>query len=302
MRKNRSRLIFLTIILFISFGLLVAKDRIIKFRFTKPAQPFASIKKGEITQLSLKMYKKGVVLIQKNSQWFVEKDKEEYPANQEEVNKIINNMIAFKKDEVVSKNKDLLTNFGLLERSVELKSVEIKTKNKIYTLYLGKDYTFDTLYAKLENENEVYLIKDFEKGFVEHDYRDLKVKLIENEEKISSISIESSGKPLLLEKKSNEWFLADKKAKRERVDFFINDLKNLMATNIMKDDILKSQLTYPSLTLTAIEGNSKKKAEFTLKDITNKNTYYLKTSSPYLYELPAASVESLHKEQKDFIE
>jgi gliding motility-associated-like protein len=45
-------------------------------------------------------------------------------------------------------------------------------------------------------------------------------------------------KKIVLEKKGNDWMLGDKKAQKDNVDFYINQIKTLKATDIIKTDTI----------------------------------------------------------------
>jgi len=136
--------------------------------------------------------------------------------------------------------------------------------------------------------------------FSDVDWRDLKVKLINDQEKINSIEINysSKGKKIILVKEKNNWKINEKNAKKERVDFFINDLITLKADDIITQE--NFTLLNPEITINVKENNQLKKASIFSIDT---NYYLLKIEgNKLIYKIKKIYISSLEKDEDDFIQ
>lgn len=296
MKKLTNKLIKLSVLLVLLIVIFIINNKVTSlFVPKKDLQLFAQLNKNDFSQLNIISATKETILYKKNDQWFLKKDSLEYKADEERVNNIIDNILAFKKEEVVSNNKNKHQELGIGQQLVRF-----KVKNKTISIYIGKTSGITKNYVRINDENEVYVTEGFTDIFYPDDYRDLSVHFISDENKITSVTINYSGKNTILDKKNNDWFTNDKKLKKERIDFFLNDLKTLKATDIYKDENINNELIEPALIIIAKEGSKEQKADFFTKD---KDKYLLKTSnSNHIFEIASGYVESLKKEEKDFSE
>jgi len=296
MKRNKKRLIQLVVVLFIAFALIIIKNQSAgwrtKFLPQKLNQPFLLLKKEEITEMLITK-DKTTSLYKKGGLWFTKKDNNEFRADEERINKIIESLINLKKGDTISSNKNKHKDLG-----IDKQKIEIKMSGKSYVIYIGNSTGLSNNYVRIGDENEVFVSSGFEEAFTSDDYRDLLVHLINAETKVISIEINFDDKKTVLSKKGNDWKIGDKSAKKDRVDFFLNDLKTLKA-----NDILVKETNFPTVIPTSItikEGAQEKSIDFYLQD---ENNYLAKTSvSEFIYQIPAAYVASLKKEEKDFVE
>ncbi len=292
MRKTQSRFFKLTLLLLTLLLLFIFKTQFANFFDQKTPLVFPDLKTQSVQEITL-FGEKTTSLYKKNDIWFVKEKKAEFRADQERIKTLVNNLVNLKKEEIVSTNKTKQQNFAIGKEKISF-----KTKDKNLTIFIGKAASLNKTYLRVNNQNEVFIGEGFNNAFYPDDYRDLLVHLINNEDKINQLEIDSDGKKIVLEKKKNDWLINNKKAKQEKVDFFINDLKMLKA-----DDILTKKINLPAnyqLQIKLKENNQEKSAYFYPED---ENNYFLKTSnSDLIYQLSAASVSSLKKEEKDFIE
>lgn len=297
MKNNQSRLIKLLIALIAVFIILAVKNESsswrTKFFPQKSNQPFLTIKKDQINEVILTKDKTSKVYKKKND-WIVKNNNSEFRADKEKINKIIEGFINLKKESIVSSNKNKHKELG-----IDKQKIEVKASGKTYTVYLGNTSGLSNNYVRINKENDVFIAGGFEEAFVSEDYRDLSVPLVNDEIKVTSIEIDSEHERIFLIKEKSDWKIADKTAKKDRVEFYLNDLKSLQAK-----DVLKKQENYPAvnpeLSITLEEDNKKKTIGFYLPDEENYSARV--TSSNFDYIIPAAYVASLKKEEKDFLE
>ncbi len=296
MQKSNQRFSIIVFLLIAALFSLVLKNNWSKLFPQKTESLFSKIKKNKIIQISLSQNSKKTNLYLKNNHWYLKKNNIEYKADEKRIRDIIDSFISLKKEEVVSKNKNKHSQFGIGKDKISF-----KTNKKTYTLYIGKPQGLDKNYLRINNSAEVFIAQGFNNVFYPEDFRDLRVKFINQENNITQVIISFNGSQIVLKKKKKDWFINKDKVKKESIDFFLNDLKTLKAEDIVSDNVIVKQ---PLLTIKVKENNTEKIAEFFAKNKTDdNNNYYLKTSNSSLFfEVSSNSVDNLKKERQYFLE
>ena len=226
MEKNRKRLILLAACLFI-ITLLVIRTNTSLFLPSK--QPFIfTLNEQDIISLTLTGEQKKQTVVKDKTKWTIKKDGQIYNADLEKVQALIKTLNGITKETIVSKNIN-----KHIELGIGIQSIVIKTQDKNDTIYVGKEHTGDICYAKLNDEDEVFLGNGLANISLDEDFRDLKTHLLKNESQIKSISINSDEGDVLLVKKKSDWMIGDKKALINPVTYFLDNLKNLTASDII---------------------------------------------------------------------
>ncbi len=257
----------------------------------KIPKPFADLQINDIEKIILKSEEKIAEIFKKENHWYVVRDADEFAADEKRIENIIENIQSLQKEDIVSNNTTKREEFEIGKRTIE-----IKTPKKIFTLYIGTDHTSYANYVSANDEDDVFLASGFADIFISDDFRDLRVPLIQDEKFVSSITIELDGKKTTLSKKGDDWVIGEKKVKKDRVDFFINDLATLKASDMTKNKITRSG----NLSIDIIEQNVKSTAVFF--PISEKTYQAIISNNDFTYSIPSPYVESLKKEEKDFIE
>jgi len=293
-KKTLNRLLILSAIFTLLFLFLFSYRKISNLiETTKNVSPFKKIKFSEINKIIFEKENKKNEIYKKNNLWYLKEKEEEFKADQEKIEKIIEAIKEIKKGEIVSKNKNKHQQFGIGKNKIK-----IFTKNDEITIYVGDTFNLNSNYLRINEENEVFLGENFNDFLTTKDWRDLKIGLIEKEENVEELILNFEGKILFFKKEKNEWKINQKKAKKDRVDFFINEIATLKANDILYDENFHD--INPSLTLEIKEKNKIKKADFFEKD---KDRYLLKTSlNNFIYQISAVYVSSLKKNEEDFIQ
>src|SRR3989338_1720242 len=292
MKRNRIRLIQLVTLLLIILALLFIKNNLSQFLPKKPDQPFSTLKKEQIRQILLTK-DKTTFLYKKDKVWYVKKGSQEFRADTERINNIIDSFVSLSKNEVISSNKKKHKSLG-----IDKQKIEIKTNGKTYTIYLGNITGLSKNYIRIGDDNEVFIVEGFAEVFTSEDYQDLIVHLINDETKVTLIEINFEDNKTILTKRGNDWKIGDKTAKKDRVDFFLNDLKTLKANDILPKDTILAQVISGQI---AVNENANKKSIMIYSK--DEDNYLTKTSeSEFVFQIPAAYVASLKKEEKDFVE
>ena len=292
MRKNTLRLIILAAVIVVLSGIILLKKIITSYMNQDAPRPFKQIKKEGVAGITLQDDKKETKLYKNKNEWALQKDGVEYRADQERIDSLLNGFVNLEKGEIASNNKEKHSSFG-----IGTKKISVKSKSQLFVIYIGNVAGLNKNYVRIDNENELFIVSGFTEAFSHEDFRDLRVGLVQNEDQVNEVEIAFDYDKLALVKKNNEWYSKEKKLKKERVDFFLNDLKTLKATDILKETPL---LENSNLTIKIKENDQQRTAEFFQKD---NNSYFLKTStSEKIFQVDGVYVNSLKKQEKDFTE
>lgn len=255
----------------------------------KIPKPFADLQISDVEKVILKSEEKTAEIFKKENRWYVMRDTDEFAADEKRVGGIIENMQSLQKEDIVSNNKTKREEF-----EIDKKTIEIKTAKKIFTLYVGTNHTSAANYVSANDENDVFLASGFADIFISDDFRDLRVPLIQDEKLVSSITVDFDGKKTTIAKKGDDWIIGEKKVKKDRVDFFINDLATLKASDMTKNKITQSG----NLSIEIVEQNVKNTAVFS--PVSEKTYQATISNNDFTYSIPSPYIESLKKEEKDF--
>lgn len=288
MKKTTSRLVKLMVIFFLLMVILVLGRRWPTL-FKKDTAAFPGLKKESIEKLVFTDDKDKNEIVRRANRWFVG----EFPSDEERVNRVIAAISGLQKDDIVSKNQTKYAVFG------------VEGKRKIafnnHVVYVGEAAGFSQTYLRVDDDPLVYVVgADWTSFFYPNDFRDLRVYLFNDEDKVDRLSLFWGGKTLALIKKKADWWLGDAKAKKERVDFLLNEIKTLKGSNLVKKDQIETAKYPEAVRIELIEAKKTKRAVFYQQD---KDNYYLQqTDSAWIYQIPASYVASLKKEDKDLLD
>ncbi|PJB88155.1 hypothetical protein CO083_03245, partial [Candidatus Roizmanbacteria bacterium CG_4_9_14_0_8_um_filter_34_12] len=229
MKKNQQRNFWLGLSTVILLLILIFGNRIIlKF---KPGSPFLfHFDKKQVVKIKIINGSNTTTLQNKNNLWYILKKDTEFLADQARIDQILDTLKTLKKEDIISNNKEKQFEFGINNTSIDL-----STKDKSWKLYLGKNYSSSQLYVKTNDSEDVFLASNLSSILYPEDYRDLNLHLINDENKVTQIELDDNITKLVLLKKKDKWFIGEKEAKKDRVDFLINDLKTLSANDIIKE-------------------------------------------------------------------
>lgn len=289
MNKTTKRLLKLAIIL-IFFLLLFILIKNVLVLFPARVYVFASLKKEPIQKLVFTLDKKKITVTKKNNQWTTEN----FPADFERIEQLVDSLINLKKDDIASQNKNTYAEFAVEgKRKIEFNS---------HVLYIGSADSFSRTYFRADTDPLVYISTiDFSSLLAQEDFRELNVLLITDESKVNKIVFSIKDKTIEVEKKKDVWMMRNgKKAKKEQVDFWINDIKTLKGNDIFAEKSIDFSKRDKEMTISIKEGDKEKKGVFYKKD--EDSYYFHQEKSGYIYYIPAVSVTSVQKEEKDLIE
>lgn len=289
MRKENRRFLTLLFLLFLLICLFILIQKLPPL-FKKEEKILNKIKKDQIKKIIITEGKEKKIITKNNNRWLIKN----FPADQERIEKIIDELVNLTKEEIVSSNKNKYRDFEVEGR----RKIEIEN----HIIYIGKTYSFGKSYFRIDSDPNVYLSsEDLSSFFYPKDFRDLKVYFILDDKKIERIEEYWQGKSLKLTKKEDKWLISNgKTAKREKVDFFINDIVTLKGDDVFEKKNINLSDYQADLLLIVSENGKEKKGTFYQKD--QEKYYFYQESSNYIYQIPAAYISSLKKEEKDLIE
>lgn len=232
-------------------------------------------------------------MLKKDNHWYINVNNETYPADSERITRIIAGIATITDEEIVSTNKDRHIVLG-----IEKQRIILKNNTEVKTIYIGESAGIDKYYVRLNDEDLVVIASGMSEVFFPEDYRDLKPKLIIDENNPQKINLNWEENKILLMKKKDTWMVNNINAKKDRIDFFLNDIKTLIATDMYKSLNDKTDQNEPIISIVFTQNNKETVAEFRQDDTEN---YILKVSgNQYMYRIPAVYVNALKKTVSDF--
>ncbi len=293
MNHNRKRLLLLSFVLILFLALFYSKDFILKYTTPKTASLF-SLTNDNTSQFLLTGESLSQKIIKNGNKWFVEKGGKQFTADPEKVSTLIQTLNDLSQETIVSKNKNKHADFGI---GTEI--IVVKTANRERTLYLGESYGSNARYARLDKDAAVFVGENLQSILINSDFRDLKTHILDDESTLQSMEIEMNGVKTKLMKNKDEWTLGDKKLKSGTVSYYINDLKNLTASDIIEANAKVTE-TNPTLTIRLKTQKQENIIDFVKYD---EKSYAMKSPLyPWLFLIPEVNVASLQKQEKDFLE
>lgn len=293
MKKNRKRLLVLSFVLIVFLTLFYSKDFILKYTTPKTPSLF-SLTNDNTSQFLLTGESLSQKVIKNGGKWFIEKNGKQFAADPEKMATLIQTLNGLSQETIVSRNKNKHTDFGI---GVEI--IVVKTIDREQTLHLGKPYGSSARYARLSKEDAVFVGDNLQSILINNDFRDLKTHVLDDDSSLQSMEIEMNGVKTKLLKNKDGWTLGEKKLKSGTVNYYINDLKNLTATDIIEANAKITQ-TNPTLTIRLKTQKQEDEISFIKYD---EKSYAMKSPSyPWLLLIQEVNVASLQKQEKDFLE
>lgn len=293
MNKTTKRLIKLFIILFffvVVFILITQKSLL----FPQHMEVFPLLKKESIRKVIVSEDKNKSTVEKKNTQWMIG----DFLADAVRIDQILDMITTLKKDDIASQNKKKYADFGVDGG----KKIEFDT----HVIYVGDGKGGTSYhYFRVDTDPIVYrTASDFSSLLTIEDLKDLNTHFINKEDAVEYVNLSWGSTNLESVKKNNEWTVNGKKAFKERVDFFINDIKTLKGDEIFKKETIDFATLPVELSIAIKESGKTKKSIVYRKDAPSKEDiiyYFYQKDSTFVYKIPSSYVASLKKEEKDMI-
>ncbi len=294
MKKTNKRFIVLIVLCILAFSVIGIKKA---YRYYSQKyvshRVFPNLNQKTVSDILIKNNGQQYDIYSKNGQWKIKKNGVEYNADPSRIQQILSAFSSFKKNDIVSNNPAKKSDFGIGPESIILQS---GTQN--YSVFIGKNSGVDTVYVTVDNNPDVFTSDLFTDILSPSDFRDLNPHVIANESNVSKVSIENDTNTLTIQNSKGSWTSGTTPLLKERVDFFLNDIKTLKANDVVPYNTVQDQLATPYLTLVITEHNKTTATKAYEKD---KDNYYVHVeNAPLIYEIPAVYITSLNKQLSDF--
>ncbi len=242
---------------------------------------------NDVYEINIESKDKKIILSRNGQKWY-QKDKQMlFPVDNSRVKEIISSMLSFDKENLVSRNQKNYAQFDVNNNKIVLYDKSHKILAKIY---IGKTFGLNSNYIRVGKD--VFIVNDVPDIASISDLKDLNPHLINSEDKISKVQIKLPNENISLTKNNKGWYLNGKEVKQERVDFFLNTLKTLKAS-----DILKRVKITPQIKILVVENNKTKTLILQKKRENNINYYLANTdiNSNFTYKINGVYLSDILK-------
>lgn len=266
---------------------------------------YTNFEAKDIDKVEIKQSNKTTVIEKRESVWKVN-SANEFNADQQAVNSLIEQSLNLNKDVVASENKDKKENFDVDdEKGINVKL--FKSGEEKANFYVGKVGTdFDSTYIRLANEDTVYLSR----GYVRHyfdkeDWRDLKIYSFASEKTVKlALKYRDIKNNVEMSKKDNKWLISypqAKEAKASSIDSILNSLGDLTANDVENQKNSKEcGLNNPQLVI-RLELEDGSKINLLIGQKSDDTHYYVKREGENaIFVVSQGIIENLMKKIGDF--
>jgi hypothetical protein len=289
MRNPTKRFFALVFVFILALGVYILIQKAPGL-FKKEERVLKTLNKESVDKVIISDDKDKIIAEKKNKQWLINN----FPADQERIEKIIDTLVNLKKEKKVSTNKNKYADFGVDgKRKIDLDK---------QVVYIGKIYSYGKSYFRIDDDPNVYLAdEDLSDLLSPQDFRDLQVYFVLDENKTNELTLEWDNQRTVVKREKEGWKASSGKIiKKEKIDFLLNDIKTLKGDDVF--DRKKIDLSNYLVDLTIfIKENEKEKIGVFYKE--NEEKYYFyQEGANYIYQIPAAYVASLKKKEEDLVE
>ncbi len=290
MKKLKKRALNLTILTLFFLALYFA-PLLIKRVFPKKQKAALNLNPKAVKSLTFVFSKDKVQKARKeNSRWYIIDKNKKLPADSQRIENLLQTLSSLKKDEIVSRKKDRHKELGIKEKKIV---IGLENGKKI-ELYIGDQARIQKFYARIDNENEVFIANGLE--IYPEDWRDLNLHFIDKIDKVKELKIIFKDKKILIEKTKDGWKIGSRKADTSKVDFYLSDFKSLRGKNILFASTLP--LKNPEFIIKILEDKKAKELQIFPK---GEKVFAWIKGSKYVYEIDKEIFKNLQKTEKDFL-
>jgi Domain of unknown function (DUF4340) len=226
------------------------------------------------------------------------------PSDQPAVSSITSNLASLEIQRVVDENPANLKEFGLASPRIE---VAYKSGGQQRRLQIGdKTPTGSDLYAKLADNNRVFLIPAYLESTFNHGTFDLRDKTVlkVDREQLDRLEVVTDKRTERFEKKNGEWIIVEPavgKAEFSAVDNLVSRVSSLQMKSIVNDaaDLGTYGLDKPAATVRVGSGSSL--ATLLIGKNAESATVYAKDAArPAVFTIESTLVDDLKKDVSDY--
>ncbi|MDW8055988.1 MAG: DUF4340 domain-containing protein [Elusimicrobiota bacterium] len=158
-----------TLVLIVLISYLILRNVITLYR---PKQP---LKNKEILQIEYTdRNKKNVIIKKEDNNWYVITANGKYKADVEKIKSLIDKLNKFELLELLSRKSDNYQEYDLSEDKAVKVKLSLKQKPLNFVIWLGKTggFTYDEVYARINNKPEVYITRNLSKYEFQNNFYD----------------------------------------------------------------------------------------------------------------------------------
>jgi len=269
---------------------------------------FPELQIEQVHKLLVKKADETTTTLQKrNDLWYVDTDKENYPADPQLINEAIKTLQALKKINLASRKKGKHALFQVKEKMGMEVSLFDQENTELARLIVGKNGPdFFSTYIRKADENEVFLYERYLKGHYDKsvsNWRDKKIFDFDAEE-VTEIKITKEEETIVLSKDTKENWHIEKPisllAQNKEVEKIITIFCSLKASDFADEAVLqKSGLADPARRISATLKDGKTKTLFIGNNKEDRYYYAKSGDNDYLYLLYKATIDNLNPSLKD---
>lgn len=316
---------FILIALIIALGLIawgVMRDN----SFKESAPEIKPIFSDSVDKIEIHGTDSIHVLVKKDDTWKIKEGEILFPADEEAVKSVVEGLKNFRVAEVVSRNAEKYSTFGVDDSALQI--VLYQEDTELERVYVGNpDFRRSGDYARVGDIASVYITgESIRSNFLKSTYKDLHLSDVDtNTVTEAAFAFADNQKDFGVVKKTiqpnsdakdasqasavEEWFFKDDEQLKQQLDknaitTILSAIKNHTAINIVP--INKTQdygLAKPSFIITMIEVNGTQIISFG-KQTQDKSAYYGRVNGKdeWVYEVESSFVENiLAKKKEDFL-
>ena len=318
--KNKN---FILIVLIIALGLIawgVAQDN----SFQANAPELKPIFSDSVDKIEIHSTEGSHVLVKEDDKWKIKEGEMLFPADEEAVKSVVEGLKNFKVSEIVSRNAEKYSTFGVDELAA-LQIVLYQKDVEFERVYVGNpDFRRGGNYARVGNIASVYITgESIRSNFLKSTYKDLHLSDVDtNTVTEAAFAFADNQKDFAVVKKAiqpssdakdaspaselDEWFYKDDEQLKQQLDknavtAVLSAIKNNVARGIAPKDTAKEYgFEKPTFVITMIEANGTRTVSFG-SQTQDKSAYYASVSGKeeWVYEVDSSFVENILAKKKE---
>ena len=305
MQKYRSGIMLIAFLVLLGVAFILRNPGVLPWK-NSVEKVFPGFKEGKIDRVKIMED----VLVREGEEWKVE-SADNFPADKSKVELVLETTAELEKKEPVSKNKENHAKFGVDRGDQDNRGnqgrirVKLSGEGKDFELIIGKSGpVFGSTYFRKGKEDKVYLA-DKSLGVIYNpgEWRDLNIGFRIQDSGFKNIIVENASGIYELEKKGEEWKLAQPKVEdkivQSRVEDLVSRLTNLEAADATTSaNLAETGLDKPVVKVKVEDGKGKK--TLTIGSKNEREQRFVQVSgNPYIYLLTPSDYgvfEEINKE------
>ena len=258
---------------------------------------------SRVDEITLSEKEEESVVLNKQRENWVLSSFHDFPVSQDKLNEITDSLFTVTKGWPVATTKTAMKRFRVLEQDFERKLLFSKGGQLVKTLYLGSSPGFKQVHARVEGDNNTYLIDFslFQASMKSADWQDKEVLKHNKDEFVKLTTAEFT-----LERQTDSWIVSGLQSNEETsqkdVEEYVSRIANLTFVNVLgKEDKPEYKQDNPEFSITAVL-KSGKTLDYRFSAMGEGEDYALKLSGlDYYFKLSKHSIDDLEVKRDQFV-